>query len=164
MKAIHPFRYALPGGLRNASSDPGVHQTPGRQPAKQPGIYVSLCMFGLICLLLSGCATQGASEAPAAIEAYFQALTSKDANALVNASCAAWEASALQEIRTFDAVAVTLEALQCQEAGKDGETSQVNCSGKIVANYGNEVLEIDLSDRGYLAVAEGGEWRMCGYR
>ena len=35
---------------------------------------------------------------------------------------------------------------------------------KIVANYGNEVLELDLSERSYQVVEEGGEWRMCGYR
>jgi len=46
----------------------------------------------------------------------------------------------------------------------EGNSAIVACTGKIVANYGNEVLEIDLAAQKYQAVFEGGEWRMCGYR
>ena len=44
-----------------------------------------------------------------------------------------------------------------------GEFTLVGCTGTIVANYGNEVLEINLADQTYKAAFEGGEWRMCGY-
>ncbi len=70
----------------------------------------------------------------------------------------------MTELESFTAVTVTLQDLACQESGKDGETRLIECSGKIVANYGNEVLEITLSERIYQAVYEAGEWRMCGYR
>jgi len=40
----------------------------------------------------------------------------------------------------------------------------VSCTGTITANYGNEVLEIDLSERTYQVVFEAGERRMCGCR
>jgi hypothetical protein len=127
-------------------------------------VWVRYATFILLPLILTACASQTASGAPAAIATYFQSLAAKDQNQLVNASCAAWETNALQELRTFDAVTITLEDLNCQESGVDGETTLVSCSGKIVANYGNEVLEINLADRGYQAIEEGGEWRMCGYR
>jgi hypothetical protein len=115
-------------------------------------------------MLIAACASQGSTGASGAITTYIKSLVAKDANQLVNSSCSAWEANARQELRTFDAVTVTLQDLKCQEAGQDGETTLVSCSGKIVANYGNEVLEINLSDRDYQAITEGGEWRMCGYR
>ena len=47
---------------------------------------------------------------------------------------------------------------------KDGDYTIVSCEGVIIANYGNEVLEINLADQNYLSIFEGGEWRMCGYR
>ncbi len=117
----------------------------------------------LILVLLSACATESGS-APAAIESYLQALVTKNASQLVAASCAAWEASARQELRTFDAVEVSLNELACQVADQSGDTVRVACSGRITANYGNEVLEINLADRSYTAVNEAGEWRMCGYQ
>ncbi len=79
-------------------------------------------------------------------------------------SCAGWESQARTELESFSAVTVTIENPACQESGIDGELTLVSCTGKIVANYGNEVLEIDLADRTYLSANEGGEWRMCGYR
>jgi hypothetical protein len=119
----------------------------------------------LLLLSLTGCnAGKGTAAAPAAIEAYFSALVGKDVNALVNRSCAAWESNARSEFESFSAVTVSLENMACQESENDGQTSLVACTGKIVANYGNEVLEINLADRVYQAVKEQGEWRMCGYK
>ncbi len=117
----------------------------------------------LTLLLLAACTTESGS-ATAAIESYLQALVAQNANQLVAASCAAWEASARQELRTFDAVDVSLKELSCQSAEQDGDTARVTCSGRIIANYGNEVLEINLADRSYTVTNEAGEWRMCGYQ
>lgn len=115
--------------------------------------------------VLAGCST-GTSEAGAAeaVQAYHQALVSKDADRLANLSCADWEAQAKNELASFGAVEASLEDLSCQEAGEAEGYTLVNCSGVIRANYGAEVLEIDLSERTYQAAYEGGEWRMCGYR
>jgi len=123
-----------------------------------------LMMMSCIGFFLAGCASQEGLGPVSGIESYLKALANKDSAQLVNASCADWEEDALQELRTFDAVNVTLENLDCQEAGQDVNTGLVVCEGKIVANYGNEVLEINLKERTYQAVQEGGEWRMCGYR
>jgi hypothetical protein len=123
-----------------------------------------LLMLALLisAFILASCGTN--STAQTAIEGYLQALTSKNADQLANLSCADWESQAKTELESFGAVSVTLDNPSCQESGKDGDYTLVSCSGKIIANYGNEVLEIDLSERTYLAANEGGEWRMCGYR
>jgi len=118
----------------------------------------------IMALFLASCSGQSNSNSAGAVEAYLEALVAKGESQLINSSCAAWEADARQELRTFDAVTVNLQDLKCQETAKDGEISLVACTGKIVANYGNEVLEINLSDRTYQTIQEGGEWRMCGYR
>lgn len=126
---------------------------------------IQIVILLLIVLTATGCGTVGAgSGAAAAAERYFQALAAGDENQLVDASCAAWEESARVELGSFTAVSVELEEMVCQEDSQVGEVSIVTCTGSIVANYGNEVLEIDLSERSYEVVSEGGEWRLCGYR
>lgn len=127
-------------------------------------LFPKVIIVSLMALFLLGACTTESGSASAAIESYLQALVAKDANQLVAASCAAWEASARQELRTFDAVDVSLKMLDCQETESSGDTARVTCRGQITANYGNEVLEIDLADRSYTAVNEAGEWRMCGYQ
>jgi hypothetical protein len=125
--------------------------------------YSHLLFVLLITLVLSGCTTDQ-SSAPASIEDYIQALVNRDENSLINFSCAAWEGEARSEFNSFSAVSVSLEDLECQEIDQDDVFTIVSCQGKIIANYGNEVLEIHLEDQKYLSVLEGGEWRMCGYR
>jgi hypothetical protein len=114
-------------------------------------------------LFLAACNGQ-TNGAPAAIQAYLQALVEKNYELISTLSCAAWEADARTELESFTAVTVTLDDLSCDEAGKDGEISLVECTGIVRANYGNEILEIDLSERIFQAVFEAGDWRMCGYR
>lgn len=118
----------------------------------------------LLTIFLVSCSAPANADGAAALEVYFQALVAKDENRLINSTCAASEADARQELRTFDAVTVSLQDLDCQATGQDGDTTLVACTGKIIANYGNEVLELSLADRTFLAIQENGEWRMCGYR
>lgn len=120
---------------------------------------------GALILLLAGCSSQGAGSGPAgAIEAYLNALVAKDENQVITLSCAAWEEQARQELRSFDANSISLNNLQCQEAGSEGETTLVQCTGEILATYGAEKMSIDLSKQTYKVLQENGEWRMCGYR
>jgi len=118
----------------------------------------------LIVLALASCSAAGQPGPVDAIETYQDALVAGDIDQLVNTSCADWEAQARLEMDSFTAVSTELVDRSCQEAGKDGDTTLVSCTGVIKANYGAEVLEIDLADRIYQTVYEGGEWRMCGYR
>jgi hypothetical protein len=121
-----------------------------------------LVLFSLLTLVVSSC-SNNQNSAPASIEEYINALVNKDENALIIYSCADWESEAKSEFNSFSAVSVSLEDLACQETGQDGDYTIVSCEGVIIANYGNEVLEINLADQNYLSIFEGGEWRMCGY-
>jgi hypothetical protein len=120
----------------------------------------SFLMICALCLL-PGCASSaGVSQA---IEGYIRALADKDVVAATGASCLAWEEAAYAEASSFEAVEVTLEGLSCSESGLQAEFTLVDCEGKLVANYGGEIMDIDLSQRTYLALNEQGEWKMCGY-
>ena len=112
--------------------------------------------------LLAACAAGG--DAGAAIEGYIQALVAQDMDAAQNASCGAWEAAAQTEVRGFDGVSARLADLSCSATGTDGDFTVVSCAGTIIATYQGEDRPIDLSARDYLAVNEGGEFRMCGYK
>lgn len=128
-------------------------------------IYI---LLGFICftmgLTLISCTVPISDGPPQAVEAYLNALVTRDQNELIYRSCAQWEVDAKLEFDSFAAVTTTLEDLECSESVlKEGE-SAVSCTGLIVANYGDEILEINLNDRSFLVVQEAGEWRMCGYR
>lgn len=112
-------------------------------------------------LLLAACSSN--PGAPEAIERYLHALADKDVVTATGASCLEWEEAAFAEASSFEAVEVEIEGLRCLESASDGEFTQVDCEGKLIANYGGELQDIDLSVRTYLAVREGGEWKMCGY-
>jgi hypothetical protein len=116
-------------------------------------------------ILTTGACSNGAQSAPAgAVLSYLQALVDRDAPRLAALSCPDWEAAAQLELESFAAVTVTLEKASCQQTGTDGDITLVACTGKIVANYGNEVLELDLAERTYQVTQQGGDWLMCGYR
>jgi len=112
-------------------------------------------------LTLTACTQQGSAEN--AIEAYLNALVSKDVIRAVNKSCLDWEEGAHAEASSFEAVIVRLDGLACSSVGVSGDQTLVECEGKIIANYGGEDQDIPLSGRTYIAVFEDGEWRMCGY-
>lgn len=126
-------------------------------------IVISASLAMILMATLASC-NNDRDGAEKAIQAYLQALVDKDSERIANLACADWEADARTELESFTAVSVAMQDVNCQETGIDGDTALVNCSGKITANYGNEVLEIDLAERTFQAVYEAGEWRMCGYR
>ena len=131
---------------------------------KSNHIYIIL-LLGLALLWITGCSGEDSSDAAsAAVQSYFQALVNKDVDRLSNGSCAAWEPQSQLDLESFGAVETTLENPACQSQDKDGDYTIVTCTGEIRANYGAEVLTINLADRQYLALYEGDQWRMCGYR
>jgi hypothetical protein len=123
-------------------------------------LLIFITLIGLV--FLAGCNQEG--DAAGSVLAYLEALAAREADTMASLSCANWEAQARTDLEAFSAVTVALEDASCAVSGEEGETTLVSCTGKIIANYGNEILEIDLSERTYLAAFEAGDWRMCGYR
>jgi hypothetical protein len=123
-------------------------------------------IFGLAlaaaALVLTACKSQaGASDN---IMAYLQARVQSDVDKMINLSCPEWEAQARIEASTFQALKAQLEGVACADAGSDGQTTLVACSGKIVTTYNGETREWSLAERQFKTVLDDGEWRMCGYQ
>jgi len=123
-----------------------------------PGFWV----IGLLFLALTACTRQ--SGAANGIEKYIQALSEKNRDQVINASCKAWEEQATIEVDSLELVGTKLEGLACQESGSDGDSRLVTCQGKIITTYDAETVELDLTKNTYIAVDEDGSWKMCGYR
>jgi hypothetical protein len=116
----------------------------------------------LSAVVLAAC---GSPASPSeTVEAYLQALVNKDEVAAANLSCAEWEGQARAEALSFDAVEVRLDQVDCTSAETSENAAVVQCTGRILANYGAEDQVIDLSVRSYRTVREGGAWLMCGYQ
>jgi hypothetical protein len=123
-----------------------------------------LLLLGLaLALLISACTADASNAAPSAVIGYLEALVAMDENGMINYSCGAWEEQARLEFNSFAAVKADLESPSCKVSGEGEGYTPVSCTGKIIANYGAEDLEIDLADRMYKVIEEGGEWRICGY-
>jgi hypothetical protein len=122
-------------------------------------------MFFVVILtaLLAACGAQQGDPAQAVID-YLNALISKDAQKAASLSCAQWEADSQMEVDSFQAVSATLEGVTCTVSGDQSDQKLVSCSGKIVISYNGETREINLADRTYRTVLEGGDWRVCGYQ
>lgn len=114
--------------------------------------------------LLTACGSS-TTDAPAqAVENYLDALVNKDADRLSTLVCGAWEEDALIELDSFQAVTARLENVSCTQTGTDGDMALVHCTGSIIATYGNEDQELDLSVRTYQVIEESGDWLVCGTR
>ena len=126
----------------------------------------SLIVLSILSLIfvLTACAANNGNAPVKAVEDYLTALIEKDADRLTTLSCGEWEEEALIELDSFQAVEARLEGLACEQTGTDGNTALVLCNGKIIATYGDEDQELDLSVRTYQVVEEGGEWLVCGVR
>ena len=121
----------------------------------------------LLALILTAALTACESiqdGAAQAIEMYITAMVEKDTDVLINDSCAAWEEGAQTDSRALDGVEAYLEDLACASSGTDGDYTLVRCEGNIIATYAGEDQPLPLDARQYLAIEEGGEWRMCGYK
>jgi uncharacterized lipoprotein NlpE involved in copper resistance len=123
-----------------------------------------LALLILLAFALVSCQKSQGSDGSSVVEDYFKALVAKDGNQAVSLSCSDWEEQAQLEADTFAINPATAENIQCKIEGEDGDASLVSCTGKLVLDYNGEKQEINLADRTYRVVQEGGEWRMCGYK
>jgi hypothetical protein len=123
-----------------------------------------IIIASLVVLVLSACGGKGSDPAAKAVEEYLNALVSKDSTKLSALSCADWEADALMELDSLQAVEARLDSLSCKTTGTNGDTSDVACQGKILATYNGEDQELDLSVRTYQVVKQGSDYLVCGYK
>jgi hypothetical protein len=138
-----------------------------------------LCVLSiLLALLLAACsgpaattaapaATQppaGPTGAPLAVQNYLEGIVTKNVEKVSSLSCKDWEASAIQELDSLQAVKAELAGVACLQSGLDGSTALVKCTGQIVITYDAEKQNLDLSLRTYRVVQSGGDWRVCGYQ
>jgi hypothetical protein len=115
-------------------------------------------------LILSACGSSNSDAPAAAVEAYLNALVTKDEERLPTLVCGEWEAEALIELDSLQAVSARLEGVSCTQTGMDESTALVDCTGSIVLTYDTEDQNIDLSTVTYQVVEERGDWLVCGKR
>jgi hypothetical protein len=126
--------------------------------------YRYFLLIPLFTFMVVTCQKSQDRNASSVVVEYFKALVAKDSTQAVNLSCAAWEEQAQIDADTFAINPATAENIQCKVTGKDGDTSLVACTGKLVLDYNGEKQEINLANRTYKVVQDSGEWRMCGYK
>ena len=110
--------------------------------------------------LLSAC-SPAKHPAAATVEDYLNALVDKDEARLVSLACPDFEDEALLQFDSFSLVKTKLDGLDCQAQAQD-DTAQVSCQGKILATYGTEDQQFDLSEKAFQVVNQGGDWLVCG--
>ncbi len=122
-----------------------------------------LYLISLFIIFLASCSANQQSEVKP-VENYYRALMDKNLNLMLAQVCPSWEEQARNDYQSFAAVSAQLKNLQCHVQSTQGKTASVVCQGKIEANYGNEILEIDLSKFIYKVIQENGSWQLCGYQ
>jgi hypothetical protein len=121
-------------------------------------------IFLAIIILLTSCSSSVSKSPENVVESYLNALVGKDSATLSTLSCADWEASALMELDSLQAVDVKLSDLSCSLVSADDTNSVVNCTGYLIATYNGEDQKIDLSTRNYLVQEFDNTPLVCGYK
>ena len=121
------------------------------------GIAASLLLIGL----LQACRPAKHPAATAVVN-YLQALVDKDEARFTGLTCKAFESDALLQYDSFSLVQARLENVKCEEQDTGSNTATVTCQGKIIATYGAEDQQFDLSGMPYQVQKEGGDWLVCG--
>ena len=125
---------------------------------------ILLSLIIIASLALAACSASDADAPAKAVENHLTALVEKDGDRLPTLVCGDWEADALIELDSFQAVTARLDNLACSQTGTDGETALILCTGNIIATYNGEDQALDLSGRTFQVTQEGGEWLVCGTR
>jgi hypothetical protein len=136
----------------------------GLTAQKHPSWLRGIWIWGLLVMVLTGllsACSPAKHPAAAIVEDYLNALVDKDETRLVSLVCPEYEAQALLELDSFSLVKTRLDGLDCQADAQDG-TASVTCQGKILATYGTEDQQFDLSGRIYQVQEQGGDWLICG--
>ena len=102
------------------------------------------------------------NPAAAAVESYLRALVAKDEAQFVGLTCKEFEADALLEFDSFSLVKTRLEDLQCQAQDTGDSAASVTCQGQIIATYGAEDQQFELSGWNFQVQKAGSDWLVCG--
>ncbi|MEA4906659.1 MAG: hypothetical protein VB089_03500 [Anaerolineaceae bacterium] len=119
--------------------------------------------LSILAVFIIGACAPAVDEATRSVELYLQALAQKDEDSLLAQICPEYESDALLEFDALQGVQTKLSELSCARVGGQDATAQVNCQGKLLASYQNEVQEFDLSGRTYQVERRDGDWLVCGY-
>lgn len=133
----------------------------GRLTVLSTDIFLGLAASLLLAGLLYAC-SPSKNPAAAAVESFLRALVDKDEARLIGLTCKEFEADALLEFDSFSLVKTRLEGLKCQAQDTGESAVSVNCQGQIIATYGAEDQQFDLSKRTYQVQKEGSDWLVCG--
>ncbi len=123
-------------------------------------------LAGLLLAIMLGvtaCTGGGDSAAAQAVESYFEAVVTGDADAMSTLVCPEFEDMAYLEMDSFIGVTAETDNVVCTQSG-EGDAVEVTCTGKILASYGNEQQEFDLAGRTFDVVNREGEWLVCASR
>jgi ABC-type glycerol-3-phosphate transport system substrate-binding protein len=124
-----------------------------------------IAMMVAMSVLMAACGGGAPAGNPAAtVENYIQARVKGDVNAMIAASCAAWEPNARLEAQSIEGRNAELVDMACTRAGDEGGNAIVSCAGTINTSYEGEARAFSLAERPFKLAPEGGEWRMCGYK
>jgi hypothetical protein len=135
--------------------------TRGRTTVLSTSILLRLTASLLLAGLLYAC-SPSKHPAAAAVESYLRALVDKDEARFAGLTCKNFGADALLEFDSFSLVKTRLEGLECQAQDAGKSAASVTCQGQIIASYGAEDQQFDLSKRTYQVQKEGGDWLVCG--
>jgi hypothetical protein len=124
-------------------------------------ILLGLAAILLLAGLLNAC-DSSKNPAATAVESYLRALADKDEARFVGLTCKDFEADALLEFDSFSLVKTRLEGLKCRAQETGEAAASVTCQGQIIATYGAEDQQFDLSERRYQVRKEGSDWLVCG--
>jgi hypothetical protein len=124
-------------------------------------IMLLLAASLLLAGLLYAC-SPSKHPAVAAVEGYLRALVAKDESRIVGLTCKDFEADALLQFDAFSLVKTRLEGLNCQASETGESTASVTCQGQIIASYGTEDQQFELSERKFQVQKEGSDWLVCG--
>ena len=141
-------------------------------PARQGIILINEVMIMkrwmvIVLMLLAGVflvSCSGSDSTGDVVVAYYNALVAGDASTLTQLSCGDWEQQSKLMLDSFTGVKARVDSIACSELENNGSSAAVNCTGKIIATYGTEDQEIDLSNTTFLLQKQGNEWLVCGQK
>ena len=118
-----------------------------------------LTAYCLLLTFLVACGSEAAGDAAATtVERYLTAKVAGDADTVQALLCADMEKDLLRETQAFTSVTdAHIEEMACTKAA---DRDIVQCTGTIIALYGAEQTEFQLSS--YAVVQEDVEWKWCG--